>query len=264
MKKVLKSILKKTPLYPFCRDIARRRRIKKFWNFDENDHLRLTFYKQFVNQGDLVFDVGANEGNRAKLFYEIGAKIVAVEPQSGCADFLQEVFRGVSGFHLERKALGASVGNAEMRISDSEVLSSLSDDWIRTVKESGRFSHRNWNRTEIVEVDTIDNLISKFGSPSFIKIDVEGFEAQVMAGLSSAIKGLSMEFIPEYPEGTMRCVKRLCQLGEYEFQISLGESMDFALPSWVNGGQIEEEFTKIPLTDFGDIYARLVGENSAI
>ena len=42
------------------------------------------FYAQFIQPGDLCFDLGAHLGNRANAWLALGAKIVAVEPQPSC------------------------------------------------------------------------------------------------------------------------------------------------------------------------------------
>ena len=61
---------------------TRKKRLKK----------RITFYSQFIKKGNLCFDIGANVGNRAEVFLEIGAKVIAVEPQSKCVKVLNEKF----------------------------------------------------------------------------------------------------------------------------------------------------------------------------
>ena len=54
--------------------------------------LRVNFYKKFINPNDLVFDVGANVGNRVGAFLKCHAKVVAVEPQPYCVKILREKF----------------------------------------------------------------------------------------------------------------------------------------------------------------------------
>ena len=163
MRDLLKVMTKKTPLYLVYRYFLDRHRQqemqKKFWEWSEEDRNRIDFYKQFITTGDIVFDIGANMGNRAKVFYSLGAVVIAVEPQTQCATFLQAVFTHKANFHLVRKALGCSVGQAEMFISNAHVISSLSTDWIRAVQETGRFKKYEWNRKEMVLVDTLDNLV---------------------------------------------------------------------------------------------------------
>ena len=260
MEQSLKTIAKRTPLYAvysYYADRRKWRRMKReFWKWSREDQKRFDFYRQFVATGDLVVDVGANLGNRAQVFSKLGAVVVAVEPQTACADFLQSVFRNTDNFHLVRKALGASAGQTEMLISHAHTISSLSPDWVSAVTESGRFADYEWNRRETVLIDTLDNLIAQYGCPAFVKIDVEGFEDQVVSGLSTPVRALSMEFIPEFMESTLKCIEHLDRIGDYQFQISLGESMEFALPNWVTAEQIGRALSEVPSDAFGDLYAR--------
>lgn len=252
----LTTIAKRTPLYPVYRHFAYRRMTRNFWEWSGEDQKRFDFYRQFVATGDLVFDVGANLGNRAKVFSRLGAVVVAVEPQTACADFLLAAFHDTANFHLVRKALGSSAGQAEMLISNAHTISSLSPDWVRSVTESGRFAEYEWNRKETVLIDTLDNLMAQYGCPAFVKIDVEGFEDQVVSGLSTPVGALSMEFCPEFMESTLRCIGHLCRIGDFRFQISLDESMEFALPKWVTAEEIRRALSEVPSTAFGDLYAR--------
>jgi hypothetical protein len=48
---------------------------------------------QFVRPGDLVFDIGANMGNRIEAFVALGASVVAVEPQGSCVASLRRLYR---------------------------------------------------------------------------------------------------------------------------------------------------------------------------
>jgi len=222
------------------------------------DEKRMDFYRQFISPGDLVFDVGANVGNRAKIFYKLRAVVVAVEPQTFCATFLESMFNRQSNFHLVKKALGASVGQAEMMVSEVNEISSFSSDWIRSVKNSGRFAEYEWNKRETVLIDTLDNLIANYGLPVFLKIDVEGFEDQVLSGLSIPVRALSFEFTPEFIQSAIKCIQHLCAIGEFEFQLSYGESMEFAIKHWVSAEEIKGIISQCPRDAFGDLYARSI------
>jgi len=233
-----------------------RKRRSTFWNWTAEDESRSEFYQIFIKPGATVFDIGCNLGNRAKVFIALGATVVGVEPQPACADFLAQVFHQKKSFHLVRQAMGASPGTAEMFISNANTISSLSKDWIESVEKTGRFTGCNWDRRETVAVDTLDNLIDKFGKPDFIKIDVEGFEDQVIAGLSTAVNALSLEFTPEYIAGTFRCIEHLENLGGYRYQLALGEDMNFRLPEWLDAAGIKRILQNVSETEFGDIYAQ--------
>ena len=139
------------------------------------------------------------------------------------------------------------------------MISSLSAEWVRSVVESGRFKEYTWDQRIKVPIDTLDNLITSHGRPTFIKIDVEGFEDQVIAGLHTQVRALSMEFTPEFMESTRRCIAHLCRIGNYSFQISLGESMEFTLERWVSADEILVALSAVSPTAFGDLYARVGG-----
>ena len=155
------------------------------------------FYSQFISNKDVVFDIGANVGNRTRVFAELADLVVAVEPQYSCMESLQAEFKGNRKVILVREAAGAKEGRGYLR--PSGVLSSLSPSWIDAVKKSGRFSCHSWGDPYPVGITTLDRLIQIFGVPSFVKIDVEGYEPEVLRGLSSPVGALSYEFTPECP-----------------------------------------------------------------
>lgn len=217
------------------------------------------FYQQFMTAGDLCFDVGANLGNRTRSFLSLGCKVVAVEPQSKCIKRLQKEFSRNERFILEPFALGSSPGRAELNVSPNHVLSTLSENFIKHTVKSGRFLPNHWTHREAVEIFTLDQLIRKHGVPNFIKIDVEGFESEVLSGLSQQVAAISFEWTPECNENAISCVKQLSHLGDYEYNLSWGESMKFARKSWRTPESILELITEFQSESilFGDIYARL-------
>lgn len=219
---------------------------------------RLQFYSQFVKEGDLCFDIGANIGNRVQVFIEIGATVVAVEPQKSCCRVLREKFGNNRNVYVLSKALDKTVGEKEFFIDRSHTLSSMSKQWIASVKSSGRFSNHAWDDKVTVETTTLDLLIKEYGKPDFCKIDVEGFECEVIEGLSQPVNMLSLEFIPEYLEPVLACINYLSKLGKVEFNYSLAELMSLALPSWVNADDMISLLPALPnkLATQGDIYVR--------
>ena len=236
------------------------RDIIKHLRWTRLDELRMKFYRQFIAPGDLVFDVGANMGNRSKIFRAIGARVVAFEPQSHCANFLAAAFRGDAGYTLKQMALSDREGELTMHLSDAHVLSTLDQEWMDRMNQGGRFAHR-WNRTEVVKVSTLDLAIAAHGLPDFIKIDVEGHELSVLRGLGQPVRQLSLEFASEALDRIGQCVEHLESLARYEYRLSLGETMRFLGDGWLDAPAIQEQMLeeqrKDPLV-WGDIYARRV------
>ncbi len=226
----------------------------------------IRFYSQFISKGDLCFDVGANLGNRTRVFLELGANVVAVEPQDSCMKKLKKEYGNNSEVVLIHKALGAEEGKGNLILSDSHTVSSMSDEWIESVKKSDMFftstSAFQWNKNVTVPVTTLDKLIEEYGSPVMCKIDVEGFEDEVISGLSKSIKIISFEFTPTTGliKKTLKSIEHLSGIGNVKFNYSFGETMTFALDEWVTGSEIREIILSIPSkTSFsGDIYARFV------
>ena len=228
----------------------------KFARLTSDDRCRLHFYSQFIRPGNLVFDIGANLGNRSKIFLRLGARVVAFEPQAGCCAFLYQMLGKHRRFRLVQTALGPVPGKAMLFVGSSHTISSLSERWINATIQSGRFPSEEWRVREEVEVTTLDSAIAMFGLPTFIKVDVEGFESEVSDGLSCPIGALSIEVIPEYIDSTYRCIERLKTFGEFHFQFSFGESMQFALPRWLSHPELCEWLKSLPPASFGDLYAR--------
>jgi FkbM family methyltransferase len=248
------QLIRSNPIYKGVQGLWRRYR---FTQLNPEDESRLRFYAQFIRPGCLVFDVGANLGNRSKVFLKLGARVVAFEPQASCVVLLNQMFEKNQRFRLARKALRPAEGTAVMFIGDSHTISSLSKNWIDATIRSGRFASSEWIGRQEVAVTTLDIAISTFGFPSFIKIDVEGFEFEVLKGLSWPIKALSIEVVPEYLENAFRCLRLLGDLAEFQFQFSFGESMQFALAEWISNAEIREWLKGLPPGSFGDLYARL-------
>lgn len=216
---------------------------------------RLSFYGMLLHKGDLCFDVGANIGNRTEIFLKLGARVVAIEPQPACYKTLEIKFG--KRISLIKEALGEIQGEAKLFISNTHEISSLSKSWIDAVSAS-RFRDRNWNKEINIKVNTLDNLISTYGVPAFCKIDVEGYEEQVLSGLSQRIPIISFEYtIPERVESIVNCLGRLSRLGEYECNFTIGETMSFVNEKWTSGDEILEQLKGLMQEGmFGDIYVR--------
>jgi FkbM family methyltransferase len=219
------------------------------------------FYAPFVKPGALAFDIGAHVGNRVRAWRQLGARVVAVEPQPACVEVLQRLYGSDADVILERVAVGAQPGEGELLVSErTPTVSTLSSDWAAKVGAQPSFSGVAWNHRVKVPVTTLDALIARHGEPAFIKLDIEGFEAPALAGLSRPVAALSFEYLPAARDEALACADRITQLGDYTFNHSPGESHRLALAEWASPSQLRQWLSGLPSdAGSGDIYARRVG-----
>ncbi len=178
-------------------------------------------YREFIVPGDLCFDIGANVGESSEVMLQLGGRVLAVEPQAENIRVLQARFSGNRNFVLVPQALGARVGRGELMICEHSECSSMSPEFISKVTESGRLpaERYQWNEVREVPTTTLDELIARYGMPAFVKIDVEGFEAEVISGCSQKLTVLSLEFTPERLQPALSCMNCLVDgPGDSEFR----------------------------------------------
>lgn len=217
------------------------------------------FYAQFIRPGDLCFDIGAHVGNRLPAWQALGARTVAVEPQPLLMETLRRRYGSYEDITLVEQAIGAEPGEATLHISSrTPTVTTMSSDWIARVKTDPSFRNVQWDRQVNVPVTTLDALIEQWGEPVFCKIDVEGFELDVLQGLSRPLAGLSFEYIPATMAFALDCIDRLQALGDYEFNRAPGESHRLRHTAWLTPSQMVQELQGIKQGS-GDVYARRVG-----
>ncbi len=182
-------------------------------------------YARFVRAGDLAFDIGAHVGDRVASFRRLGARVVALEPQPLCARAIRAIHGGDAGVTLVEAACGERAGNVTLRINSANpTVSTASAEFVSAADGAGGWEGQVWDREVIVPCTTLDELTGRFGAPAFAKIDVEGLEDSVLAGLTQPLPALSFEFTTIQRDVGLRCLDRLASLGPYGFDVALGES----------------------------------------
>jgi len=203
--------------------------------------------RQFVPKGALTFDVGAHNGQFAETLRELGGRVVAVEPNPSLAAEIQAHFTGIV---VEQAAVGSQPGRATLRLGRYDEHSTLSQEWAEAKPE-------RWSGEVEVAVTTLDDLIARHGEPQFVKIDVEGFEAEVVAGLSTPVPALSLEYQHAAPHLSETAAEGIARLGDYRFALSAAGS--YELSEWTGLDECMAELRRRAEADptgYGDVYAR--------
>ncbi|MEE2638179.1 MAG: FkbM family methyltransferase, partial [Acidobacteriota bacterium] len=164
-------------------------------------------YGSFAKPGDLTFDVGAHAGNRTRALASLGCRVVSVEPQPDFARLLRLFFRGRSDVTVIEAALGDHTGHATLAVSvHTPTMTTLATDWREARQQDPAFRGVRWDRDLNVDLMTLDTLANRFGTPAFVKLDVEGAEPMVLAGLSQPIRTVSFEYLPHALDYTKACI----------------------------------------------------------
>lgn len=211
----------------------------------------LSFIAQFVKPGNFVFDVGAHKGSKTDLYLLLNAKVLCIEPQPNCVEILKEKYSSNSNIQILNSGLSDSEGKLQLHIcSIAPTISTFSNEW-----QHGRFIDYSWDSTIEVSMTTLDKVIQEFGLPDFCKIDVEGFEYEVLKGLSQPIPCLSFEFTKEFFKNSKLCIEYLKNLGYSFFNYAIGENLEMVHKEWISAEELIEEIANNPdKLLWGDIY----------
>jgi FkbM family methyltransferase len=238
-----------------ARGIVRSLRI--YYGNRERDAAMDRLYGRFVHRGALVFDVGAHVGDRVAAFRRLGARVVAFEPQPALVRMLKLIYGRDDAILIEPVALGSFTGTIELKINvDNPTVSTASDDFVAAAKGALGWDGQVWAKRAPVPITTLDAMIARHGTPTFIKIDVEGFEAEVLSGLSQPIAALSFEFTTIQRDVALAAIDRCVALGLRDFDAALGESQCLVHGGWRSADQVRRWLLDLPdSANSGDIYA---------
>ena len=222
----------------------------------QSDHVQdkeTLFMRNFFSPGDIVFDIGANIGGKTQNFLENGARVICFEPQSDCTRILREKYGNDKRVVIVEKGLADKNGKMQFSIcSQANKISTFSDEW-----KKGRFANYTWDKSDVVEVISLDDAVQTYGFPQYVKIDVEGFEYQVLCGLSKPVPFVSFEFTIEFLDRAKQCVSQLEKLGYKLFNFSEGEISQLALSDWVPSNILFEKLeSSVEQLFWGDVYAK--------
>ena len=214
------------------------------------------FYQNHLTPGSRAWDIGAHLGSRTRVWLDLGAQVTAYEPQPVCAAVLENWFGTCPRFRLRPCAAGSRSGSASIHISERHpTLATLSTSWVHRTQSRPRFEGIQWNRQREVPIVRLADEESRFGPPDFIKIDVEGFEPDVIHGLGTMPRSLSFEVLPGEIANALECIEELERRGSWMWNLAVGESFKMIFSAPVHRSTLEAYLAKLTVTHpGGDIY----------
>ena len=182
----------------------------KYLRYKANQHLIFAFKKTIIyendiqqklpaiiKKGDLIFDIGSNIGQYALPFSDlvgVEGKVICYEPDIDNFNMLETNIKlnHLSNIVLNNKGISSEAG-VLLLYKDNETGG-------RTSSFDQNFNPNFKDQTVKVEVSTLFAEIEKYGEPSLIKIDVEGFEYKIIQGLLS--KNINSDYFVEVRKET--------------------------------------------------------------
>jgi FkbM family methyltransferase len=233
-----------------------RRSLDYYYGNPAHDAALDACYARFVNPGDLVFDIGSHVGDRIGSFRRLGARVVAVEPQPSCMRAIRAIYADDELVTPVEAACGAEAGSVKLFVNSANpTVSSASPRFVAAADGARGWEDQVWDAEIEVSSVTFDVLIAEHGVPAFAKVDVEGFEDAVLAGLSRPVPALSFEFTTIEREVAQRCLDRVSALGFAGFDVSLGDSMALTFERWLTAGEMAAHLRSLPHeANAGDVY----------
>ena len=219
----------------------------------ELERQEIEFYQNLIGSDDLIFDVGAHLGDKTNAFLACGAKVVVIEPETRLINHIKWRFSDNSRIHMVNKGLSAKPEKLPFYRRNAASASGCVKDWDPKLE----------NITKVLEIETttLDLLIEEFGIPKYIKIDVEGFEVEVLRGLSHLVPLISFEFFNNQLDRAFECMQLLSQFGELKFNFTSADESQLVLEKWLPRKEFEEFITGWNQDKFesrGDIYAKVL------
>lgn len=231
-----------------------------YWMMADRGRIRardneVRFYRNLLNgfrADDLIFDVGANVGEKTDVFLRLGARVVAIEPDEHNQEVLREKFLeyrlSPKPVTIVGQAVSEKIGVETMWIDGpGSALNTLSQKWADTLRgDKKRFEHTSdileFARKTSVDTTTIEHLAVTHGFPFFIKIDVEGHELSALRGMRRAVPYVSFEVnLPEFRQEGLQCLEVLGNLaaaGHFNYTVECGCGL--VLEQWVDRQQFSE------------------------
>lgn len=203
----------------------------------------------------MLFDIGANVGMWSLAHVASGHRIVSIEPSPTTFQALLENCRGNDQITCLNYAVCAN-GGRDITFYDchASTLSTLNKEWL-TSPESRFYNYPYVER--VCKTITIDSLISLYGVPDLIKIDVEGGEFQCIRSLSQLVPLLCFEWASETEDVTHRCIEHLCNLGFKEYCLQHGDEYRFRPEVFSSVAPVQDALAgTTPRCDWGMIWCR--------
>jgi FkbM family methyltransferase len=174
---------------------------------------------------NLIFDIGANVGETVAQFITVANKVICFEPNPRLANLLRGRF--VNDLVIvDERGVSNKNGTQTFKISNADTISTLSEDWVTNSRFTGSY---NWDNHIQIETVTLDSIIEQYGIPDYIKIDVEGYEYELLTSFTKFLPNtlFSFEWAEEQKYKIDLTIQHLNKLGYNSFAFTEADEILF-------------------------------------
>lgn len=207
-------------------------------NFVKSYYLR-KFYAKLIDKNQLCFDIGANIGKKSKILLDIGAHVIAFEPQKSCIPELTLLKSRYSKFHFESVAIDNIDGIKTLTLSNYSEIATLSNNFVDIYKNI------SWINKEKVKTITLNKVIDHYGLPFYCKIDVEGYEFEILSALKHKISLIEFELVAGFQEKSIQLINILNYNNTF-FNYTLNEQPRFKSKNWIKADNMIKIIQSFP------------------
>lgn len=184
----------------------------------------------------LLYDIGANRGLYADANRHEFDECILVEANPSLCSFLSSKYESNTQIHIEN-AIVSNKSSETFYVSNADTISTVDPEWVT----KSRFSHNySWRPLEGLPTVSLDQLLQKYGEPYHIKIDVEGYEYNVIQSLTKKVRSLCFEWAEEKKKEILLTLDYLNSLGYRQYAIQIEDSYTHKVDSseWMSFEQI--------------------------
>lgn len=135
-----------------------------------------------------VVDVGANVGrwSQALLALHEPTRLIAIDPQPGVQEALATALHGRVGVDIVRAAVGSENGSVSFNVTAHPDNASVLDPRHAEMRQHYGMGYEVLDTIDVPQ-RTLDDLTADLGEIDLVKIDVQGYEREVIAGAHDAL-----------------------------------------------------------------------------
>jgi FkbM family methyltransferase len=211
---------------------------------------RLDFFRTFVKSGSLCVDIGAHGGQRIEILAALNARVIALEPNPYFFNKLKRQFKRYPNVTL--LPIGAGSRNCRTQFyihKDAQKAGTFSRDLMDAWGELEPKAQTGWQEISNVELTTLDSLFDRYGTPEFVCIDVQGYESEVLRGLSRDIRCVSFSVAPHHRQDALQVMDRLGKIGSYRFNYTFNEVNGLGQRNWIDDQDMMRKFREFSVLD---------------